>query len=304
MIRSVTVVNQLGEMLTMELSNPWRSGFNITNITGLGAPKGVINSTAITTGDGDRFNSARTDKRNIVLSIDFVEIPDIESARHLSYQMFPVKQMVTLIFETDSRMSVISGYVESNEPNIFSRKEGTQISILCMDPYFQGIGEDIPQITPMWSIENTFEFPFWNDSITYPLLTMGNVEIRQEAVVYYPGEVPTGAIFTLTATDNVTNVKLYNTRTGESMYINTTKLANLTGSSIIAGDEITIDTNRGSKSITLLRDGVRTSILSCIDYDSDWFVIRPGDNLFAYTATIGALYLQVQITNQVLYEGV
>ena len=304
MIRSVTVVNQLGEMLTMELSNPWRSGFNITNITGLGAPKGVINSTAITTGDGDRFNSARTDKRNIVLSIDFVEIPDIESARHLSYQMFPVKQMITLIFETDSRMAVISGYVESNEPNIFSKKEGTQISILCMDPYFQGIGEGIPQITPMSSVENTFEFPFWNDSLTDPLLTMGNVKIRQKAVVYYPGEVPTGAIFTLTAIDNVTNVKLYNTRTGESMYINTTKLANLTGSSIIAGDEITIDTNRGSKSITLLRDGVRTSILSCIDYNSDWFVIRPGNNLFAYTATIGALYLQVQITNQVLYEGV
>ena len=288
----------------MEFSNPWRSGFNITNITGLGAPKGVINSTVIAPGDGDLFNSARADKRNIVLSIDFVEIPDIESARHLSYQMFPVKQMITLIFETDSRMAVISGYVESNEPNIFSKKEGTQISILCMDPYFQGIGEGIPQITPMCSRSNTFEFPFWNDSLTDPLLTMGNVEIRQEAVVYYPGEVPTGAIFTLTATDNVTNVKLYNTRTGESMYINTTKLANLTGSSIIAGDEITIDTNRGSKSITLLRDGVRTSILSCIDYDSDWFVIRPGDNLFAYTATIGALYLQVQITNQVLYEGV
>lgn len=304
MIRSVTVVNQLGEMLTMELRNPWRSGFNITNITGIGAPKGVINSTAVAPGDGDLFNSARADKRNIVFSISFVEVPTIEAARHLSYKMFPVKQMVTLIFETDTRMASISGWVESNEPDIFSQKEGCQISILCMDPYFQGIGEGIPQITPMSSVENTFEFPFCNDSLTDPLLTIGNIEIHQEVVVYYPGEVPTGAIFTLTATGNVTNVTLYNTRTGESMYINTTKLANMTGSSILAGDKITINTNKGSKSITLLRGGVETNILNCINYNSDWFVIRPGDNLFAYNAVIGVVDLQVTISNQVLYGGI
>ena len=160
MIRSVTVVNQLGEMLTMELRNPWRSGFNITNITGIGAPKGVINSTAVAPGDGDLFNSARADKRNIVFSISFVEIPTIEAARHLSYKMFPVKQMVTLIFEMDTRTAIISGWVESNEPDIFSQKEGCQISILCMDPYFYAIGEHIPQVTDLNSIEPMFEFPF------------------------------------------------------------------------------------------------------------------------------------------------
>lgn len=304
MIRSVTVVNQLGEMLTMELRNPWRSGFNITNITGIGAPKGVINSTAVAPGDGDLFNSARADKRNIVFSIGFVEVPTIEAARHLSYKMFPVKQMVTLIFETDTRTAIISGWVESNEPDIFSQKEGCQISILCMDPYFHAIGEHIPQVTDLSSIEPMFEFPFGNESLADRLLIMGDIQVNQEAMVYYLGEAPTGAIFKIHATGPATNVTLYNTTSGGQMSIDTTKLEALTGSAIKLGDEITINTIRGSKSISLLRNGVKTNILNCINLDSNWFVIQPGDNMFAFTADTGSLNLQIQIINQVLYEGV
>ena len=304
MIRSVTVVNQLGEMLTMELRNPWRSGFNITNITGIGAPKGVINSTAVAPGDGDLFNSARADKRNIVFSISFVEVPTIEAARHLSYKMFPVKQMVTLIFEMDTRTAIISGWVESNEPDIFSQKEGCQISILCMDPYFYAIGEYIPQVTDLSNIEPMFEFPFGNGSLVDRLMIMGDIQVNQEATVYYLGEAPTGAIFKINATGPATNVTLYNTTSGEQMSIDTTKLEALTGSAIKLGDEITINTIRGSKSISLLRSGVRTNILNCINLDSNWFVIRPGDNMFAFTADTGALNLQIQIINQVLYEGI
>lgn len=304
MIRSVTVVNQLGEMLTMELRNPWRSGFNITNITGIGAPKGVINSTAVAPGDGDRFNSARADKRNIVFSISFVEIPTIEAARHLSYKMFPVKQMVTLIFETDTRTAIISGWVESNEPDIFSQKEGCQISILCMDPYFYAIGKNIPQVTDLSSIEPMFEFPFGNGSLVDRLMIMGDIQVNQEKTVHYSGDAPTGVIFKINATGPATNVNLYNTTSGEQMSIDTTKLEALTGSAIKLGDEITINTIRGSKSISLLRNGVKTNILNCINLDSNWFVIRPGDNLFAFTVDTGALNLQIQIINQVLYEGI
>ena len=69
MIRSVTVINHLGEPLKMELGRPELSGFLIKEITGLGPPKANINSTENSTDDGSVFNSARLDARNIVLTM-------------------------------------------------------------------------------------------------------------------------------------------------------------------------------------------------------------------------------------------
>lgn len=88
------------------------------------------------------------------------------------------------------------------------------------------------------------------------------------------------------------------------MVINTTKLAALTGFGIITGDDIIISTIKGDRSIILLREGIYTNILNCLDRDSSWIRLIKGDNLFAYTATSGASNLQFRVNNQIAYEGV
>ena len=88
------------------------------------------------------------------------------------------------------------------------------------------------------------------------------------------------------------------------MIINTDKLAALTGSPIIAGDNITIHTQKGNKRITLLRDGKVTNILNCLEKGSKWFTLVKGDNIFAYTAEAGSSNLQFFIMNKVAYDGV
>ena len=130
MIRSVTVINHLGEPLKMELGRPELSGFLIKEITGLGPPKANINSTENSTDDGSVFNSARLDARNIVLTMVLYPTPTIEDTRQLSYKYFPIKKPLTLVFETDNRVCEISGYVESNTPDIFSKQESIQVSII------------------------------------------------------------------------------------------------------------------------------------------------------------------------------
>lgn len=114
------------------------SGLLITSIEGLGPGKATINKTDLPTSDGVVVNSVRLSEKNIVIHGKFLNSPSIEDARILSYRMFPIKQKVTFLIETDNRTATIVGYVESNEPLIFSDSSEVQISIVCESAYFTG----------------------------------------------------------------------------------------------------------------------------------------------------------------------
>lgn len=304
MIKSVTVTNHLGESIKLELRFPEKSGFLVQEISGLGPSKADINSTELATADGSLYNSARVNTRNIVLSLKLLANPTIEITRQKSYKYFPIKKRIRLLIETDTRICEIYGYVESNEPIIFSSSETTQISIICPDPYFYSSGGDGKQITIFSGIESQFTFPFSNESLNTNLIVMGEIVTNQEQTVYYNGDAEIGVTIYIHALGDVTNLTIYNLFTRETMTIDTNRLATLTGFGIIASDDIIISTVKGRKYIQLFRDGVYTNILNCLDKDADWFQLSKGDNVFVYTADTGATLLQFRIENRTLYEGV
>lgn len=304
MIKTVRVTNYLGESLTLELSNPWDIGIAITKIEGLGPVKADINSTEISSGDGARFNSARISTRNIVFTFRLLEAPTVEDSRQKTYKYFPVKTNVTLLFETDNRLCQITGYVESNKPNIFSEEEDTQVSIICPNPYFISMENGGMNSVVFFGSEPTFKFPFSNESLTDPLIIFGDIKLRQEEVVLYDGDSQVGFIIKMHALGEVRQITIYNTKTRESIKIDTNILKEITGSGIIAGDEITISTIKGDKHITLLRDGEEINILNALGKDVDWFQLAKGDNIFAYICEYGAENLEFSINYQTLYEGV
>lgn len=301
MIKSVTVTNYLGDSIKLELTRPEKSGFAITSITGLGPGKATINTTEISTTDGGLYNSARLSARNIVISIRYLWKSTIEEARHLSYKYFPIKKPVTLLFDTDTRQAQITGYVESNDPTIFSKDEGTDISIVCPDPFFYSAEK---ATTVFSGVEAAFEFPFSNEALQAPMLEMGIIRNSTDRIIPYDGDAETGVTITIHAFGEASGIAIYNTGTREIMRIDTDKLEAFTGSGIVAGDDIIICTVVGQKSITLLREGVTTNILNCLERDSDWFKLSKGDNVFAYTAEVGASNLHFSIENNVLYEGI
>ena len=304
MIKSVTVTNHLGESKKFELSFPEKSGFIIQKIDGLGPSKANINTTEISTNDGSLYNSSRINSRNIVMLFRFLSDSQIEGIRQESYKYFPIKKRVTILIEADNRICETYGYVESNDPDIFSKDETTQISIVCPDPYFYSAGPDGENITVFFGIEPLFEFEFSNESLTENLIEFGAIENSTEQTIFYSGDGEIGVLITIHAIGSVSNITIYNTGTREVMRIDTNKLAVLTGNGLIAGDEITISTIKGDKYITLLRNGVYTNILNCLDKDSDWFQLAKGDNIFAYTAESGITNLQFRIKNRMSYEGV
>lgn len=305
MIKSVTITNYLGESVKIELANgDPEHGMIIQNITGLGPPKANVNMTDLATMDGSLFNSARVEKRNIIIHMLFSFAPTIEDSRQRTYKYFPIKKPLTFLIETDNRIVETVGVVEVNEPDVFSKDESNQISLICDDPYFYSAGENGKNITVFFGIAPLFEFEFSNESLDEPLLEFGSVENESEKTIYYEGDSEIGITINIHAVGEAGNITIYNTGTREVMSIDASKIEKLTGSGIIAGDDIIITTVRGDKKIGLLRNGRYMNILNALDKNSDWFRLTKGENIFAYTAEYGSENLQFIIENRVIYEGV
>ena len=307
MVKEVTITNYLGNEMTYSFDNPTiddKTGLFITEIEGLGPVKATVNMTQLATADGDIYNSSRLAGRNIVIKARFTYADTIEEARLMSYKYFPIGHKLKFKIQTENRLAETEGYVESNEPNIFSKESDMQVSVLCESPFFFSVDEDGKQQTNFSNVVAMFEFPFSNESLTDPLLEFGRIINKKENTVYYDGDAETGCVIHLHAIGNVEMVNIYNIKTGEKMVLDTDKLETLTGNKIIYGDTITISTVKGNKYITLLRNGVTYNILNILGKDTEWFQLARGDNLFAYTAEYGEQNVQFMVEAQIIFEGV
>lgn len=304
MFKKVTITNYLGESVEYLIEGvdvTKNNGLLITDIEGLGPVKADINFTKLATADGGIYNSARQDGRNIVIKARFTMCNTIEEARLSSYKFFPIKKPLTFRIETDNRIAETVGYVESNEPNPFSKESDVQISVKCESAYFLAPMKDE---TVFAGIEPLFEFPFENKSLTEPIIEFGQILNKKANTVKYSGDGQVGCIIEIHTLGDVKNITMYNLRTRETMKIDTTKIKALTGSELIAGDSITINTNKGQKSATLLRSGVKYNIMNTLGKTMDWFTLSKGDNIFGFIAEDGEEYIQFKIISQVTYEGV
>ena len=308
MIKKVTVINYLGESLEMPLENPYDCGFAICSISGLGPVKANINTTDLATDDGSVFNSARALKRNITMSLKFFESSQrtVEDVRQSSYRYFPLKKPLTLIVETDNRLAYCTGYVESNEPDIFSSDERANISIICPDPWFYEYGGSGGTIEIFSNIHALFEFEF--PSIEgQDELEFGEYDDSSSGVLNYEGDVEVGAIITMHMLGNATGIEIFNNTTHQLMSINTDVIATIMadhGGALKAADDIIICTEPGRKGATLRRGGFDYNILNALGINSDWIYLVRGGNLLGFNASSGEENIQMTVESEMAYEGV
>ena len=304
MIKKVTITNFVGESVTYDIEGvnvDDNNGLLITEIDGLGPVKADINMTKLSTADCEIFNSSRLNGRNIKLKALFTSATTIEEARLSSYRFFPIGKALTFRVETDNRIGEVVGRVESNEPDIFSEHCEMSVSIVCESPFLLSPHEDV---TLFAGVESLFEFEFDNDSLYEPLIELGEITNKRTNTVYYTGDSEIGCIFEIHALGVVRDLVIYNLRTAERMSIDSVRFSQLTGSDIVAGDTIEICTIKGQKSITLLRDGVRSNILNVLGKNIDWLQLTKGDNVFGFVASYGGENVQFRVTSHVAYEGV
>lgn len=302
MIKSVTITNYVGDEILLELYHPEKSGFVITSITGLGPGKAEINKSDLSTTDGSIFNSARLSARNIVINLKLMAKNMVEDIRLLSYKYFPIKKKVTMEFVTDNRDCLIEGYVESNDPIIFSSSETTQISIICPDPYFYEKG-DVVQL--YFGVNPLFEFPWDNNHLFNPLIKFGEITGMIAKTIHYEGDAMVGMNITINITNEIhSNIEIANGLTEEKMVIDVEKIIQTLGGPLIAEDNIYICTITGKKSMFLLRNGVYTNIINCLAKDTNWLHLDRGDNIVTFISATDMEYIQVEIDYKIVYEGI
>ena len=121
------------------------------------------------------------------------------------------------------------------------------------------------------------------------------IQIGKQESIINGGDMETGVLIRLNAVGNLVNPKIYNTDTGEYMIIN---------QEMQKGDEITINTRKKQKSVTMLRDGTVSNLIGKLQAGSTWFSLIPGDNLFAYEADEASDNLRCTFIVNDQFEGV
>lgn len=267
MLTTVTVQNSRSGTLTLPLLDS-SAGYSVKDIQGLDPGKAALVSTQLAQMDGGQLHNARREPRNITMKLglepDYVSTT-VAGLRLALYDYFMPKTGVTLGFYFDGvLLATTYAIVESNENNMFSADPEVNISLICYDP-------DLYAPAPTTFSGNTV-----NTTVT--------------SAISYPGNSDTGIIFTITFPSTATAIRLYNTRPD-----NVTQIVDILGS-FLAADQLIINTNPGSKAVTVMRSGLAIPGLSYLQ-PSQWIALAKGTNQFrAYYAPGGSLPYTVQYT--------
>lgn len=268
------------------------------DLSGLVANVNYADSTA----DGATYQRTRLDIREFDLPfyIDRKGRADwwIEEQRILAYKVFnPKKNPLRIDITTPAGKEY---YLHANlqgapffPTELESENELFQDGLLqftANDPY---IYESTVQSVDVATWIGAFEFPL---EIPEEGIEMGYREESLIANVKNDGQESTGMLIRFRANGTVVNPSLINVNTYEEFKLNYTMLG---------GDVIEVSTYPGRKTITLIRNNVRSSIFHARQLLSKFLQLEVGDNLFRYDAENGQdglnnLEIQIQFTPRLI----
>ena len=240
--------------------------YQIISIKGLNPPSAHLNTSNVAGLDGALYNSGRLNTRNIVITARING--DVERNRQILYDYCPTKEKVRFFFKNENRDVYIDGYVDSVECDLFTNSEKMQISIICPQPYFVDVADT--QVDGS-TLTKLFTFPFSID-LGSPI-PFSEYVFDDDVNLYNDSSGEIGMIIEAYMRTDVSSLVIRNTGTGESFGL---------VYAFESGDRVTIDTIKGQKSITLLRDGVYYNLFSALQPGSKFFHLASGDNFFNY----------------------
>lgn len=277
---SLAVRNGRGNILKLT-DNP---DYIIAQVTGLTSAGNTINTSAVAGMDGERVNSTRINKRNIVLTI-LPEDPVDENRINL-YRFFSEKEKIRLYYKNRMRDVYIDGIVETLEGDLFSMREQIQVSILCPDPCFVGNGEKSGRLS-FSPIVPLLEFPY-----SSPGMSMSEI-LDEELDVENEGTVSAGGVFHFSIPEEMHYFQIKNRQTGEYIGVDYP---------FKPYDNLYINTIKGEKGIYLIREGVQRNLIRYRLKGSSWLQIEPGSNVWSIISDRNTY--QIDISRKELYEGV
>lgn len=185
-----------------------------------------------------------------------------------------------LRFVPDNTVKYGTSEKENNDTIVQFQIKGT-----CADPLFSEINGSKETIAATIA---TFHFPLIMSTNLYERgLVFGYRQPSLTAKVTNKGAVEVGMKIVFKAIGELTNPKLIDVDTREFVAIE---------KSMVAGEEIVINTNVGEKSIKgKIGNEDYSNYFMYKDLDSTWLQLRLGDNLFRYDADSGLDNLEVYL---------
>ena len=219
--------------------------------------------------DGDRINNVWAQPRGIVLDLRIRGNVDVEEAKRYVLQTIKPTQTGRLVLTQGDRVLEIEGCVESINMPRFGRGVTMQVSLHCSEPYWHDLENVLLEISRTIAMHY---FPDAEGGLYIPAggIVISAYDTNMTRTYTNDGDAACGMVISIVALGAVQNPVIY---MADGTYIGV-------NDSMIAGDEIIINTNAGQKGIT--KNGV--NILNRIRPGSKFFQLETGDNVL----TIGS----------------
>ncbi len=288
-IISFVYTNSLGNSLSItEQGSPIRA----VNIDGL-SPASSVSVSPNYDSDGGVIVSDRAETRSITMLLAFCDAYD--KCKKLLFDTFITKDTGTLSYTDASGESFhISCCVEKISLPVAERAVTAQISLVCPDPYWtvgassntNGNRVSILGINGLW------QFPWKISKTGFEFASISNDRI---AKVTNSGVTNSGCIFEIYARSKVINPRLENNKTFDFIELDFTMQSN---------DKIIINTVKGKKSVTLIRNNTQSNIINSKVWGSKFLQLSPGLNEIVCNAADGIESLSVTVNFAEKYGGI
>lgn len=256
-------------------------------------PKTTLLTTKAPGQDGKSYHGTLLEERplNIEVAILGDSSEDLFSKRKQLNAIFNPKLSGTLTYTNSAGTYKIECQVQDG-PTPKTRYEPIQeflIQLFCADPYWIDTAETKEEIA-LWKGDFSFDFEILSDGIE-----LGHRESILIVNASNTGDVECGLRVEFTALATVVNPSLLNVYTQEFIKVKRT---------LSAGDKLVINTEFGSKSVELIKNGVSSNVFNYIDLQSTFLQLDIGDNLLRYDAEQGIDNLEATIYFSPKYVGV
>lgn len=273
---------------------------NVSNdVEGLSDVQNTLYSSSSAGQHGETITGQKIDARQIDIKgcINRRDKDSVLELRRAALRILNPELSGTLTYIYKNFTRVIDCKVDDTP--VFSRKKifnDFTIQLSCPSPFWR---EELDEKTDIasWigSLEFDLEIPEDEESGQDAGMEFDYREPSVIVDVYNSGDVSTGMRIEFRATGTLLNPVLLNMETREYIKIN---------SELKAGDIVTINTEYGSKSAVLLRDGNTEDYFRYVDVDSTFMQLKIGDNIFRYDAESNLDALEVSLYHSNKYLGV
>lgn len=270
----------------------------LTKVEGLGDVESTNQTQKSYFQDGSTYKASILEERFITLEISIISssISDLSAVRQNFASIFNPKlgegifqyRYANEVKEIDAVPEHVP-FFPSGSGNRIGNFQKALVTLRCPNPYFRKS-----------EIEKT-EIALWEPRFEFPLeIIDGEMElgIRSPSLivnVLNDGHVETGMMIHFKALGTVVNPSLFNVNTREFFKLNKTMLP---------GEVIIVNTNKGRKRIESTLNGVTTNIFNYRVFGSKFMQLEIGDNLFRYDADNNVEGLEVVIYHSPQFVGV